>query len=178
MANLFFHNSEKIRHCMLTLKGKIWVVFVTFKSDLCIAKWHCCTVCIIVLWLTIVWPNWTVPSLSFWMVWRPFYKNGLTSITAWKSYYGHCKVWDEITNPFPNFNDAAVEVWEGISNFIPPFSAHVASPFTSSRVNANYGTCQMAQHTAHDDKLIRVGKYTTRLHHNMTIILWNCFWKK
>ena len=31
------------------------------------------------------------------------------------------KVWDEITYPFPNFNDRSVEVWEGISNFILHF---------------------------------------------------------
>ena len=29
-------------------------------------------------------------------------------------------MWDEITYPFPNFNDATIEVWEWISNFIPP----------------------------------------------------------
>ena len=27
-------------------------------------------------------------------------------------------MWDKITYPFPNFNGAAVEVWEWISNFI------------------------------------------------------------
>ena len=32
--------------------------------------------------------------------------------------YIHYKVWHEITYPFPNFNSAAVEVWECISNFI------------------------------------------------------------
>ena len=26
-------------------------------------------------------------------------------------------MWDKITNPFPNFNGANVEVWERISNF-------------------------------------------------------------
>ena len=38
-------------------------------------------------------------------------------------------MWDEITYPFPNFNgaaivinSAAVEVWELLSNFIPPFT--------------------------------------------------------
>ena len=31
----------------------------------------------------------------------------------------HYRMWDEITNPFPNFNGATVEVWEWISNFIP-----------------------------------------------------------
>ena len=28
------------------------------------------------------------------------------------------QVWDEITNPFPNFNGYTVEVWEWISTFI------------------------------------------------------------
>ena len=30
----------------------------------------------------------------------------------------------EVTNPFPNFNGATVEVWEWISNFIPHFIRH------------------------------------------------------
>ena len=29
--------------------------------------------------------------------------------------------WDEITYPFPNFNDRIVEFWESMSNFIPHF---------------------------------------------------------
>ena len=33
-----------------------------------------------------------------------------------------CKVWGEITYPFPNFNRATTEVWEWISNFIPHFN--------------------------------------------------------
>ena len=44
-------------------------------------------------------------------------------IPAWISNYVHCKVWDEITYPFPNFNGGTVEVWEWISNFIPPFTS-------------------------------------------------------
>ena len=32
-----------------------------------------------------------------------------------------CKLWDEITYPFPNFNGCTVEVWEWISNFTPHF---------------------------------------------------------
>ena len=32
--------------------------------------------------------------------------------------YVHYKVWDEIIYPFPNFNSAAVEVWECIYYFI------------------------------------------------------------
>ena len=34
------------------------------------------------------------------------------------SNYIHYKVWDEITNPFPNYNSGTTEVWELISNFI------------------------------------------------------------
>ena len=30
-----------------------------------------------------------------------------------------------ITNPFPNFNSATIEVWKWISNFIPHFAGHV-----------------------------------------------------
>ena len=41
---------------------------------------------------------------------------------AWTSDYIHYKVWDEITDLFPNFNGEAVEVWEWISNFIPHIS--------------------------------------------------------
>ena len=39
--------------------------------------------------------------------------------------YIRCKVWDEITYPFPNFNGFTVEVWEWISIFIPHFTRHV-----------------------------------------------------
>ena len=55
----------------------------------------------------------------------PFYWHGLTLILAWINNDIHCKVWDEITHPFPNFNGVAVEVWEWISNFIPHFTGHV-----------------------------------------------------
>ena len=34
------------------------------------------------------------------------------------SNYIHYKVWNDITYPFPNFDDATVEFWEQISNFI------------------------------------------------------------
>ena len=40
----------------------------------------------------------------------PFYYNGLTLIPAWISNHMPGKVWDEITNPFLNFNGATVEV--------------------------------------------------------------------
>ena len=48
----------------------------------------------------------------------PFYKHELTLNLA---DYMSSKVWDKITNPFPNFNGATVEVWEWISDFIPHF---------------------------------------------------------
>ena len=35
------------------------------------------------------------------------------------------EVWDEIFNPFPNFNVVTVEVWEWIGNFIPYFTINV-----------------------------------------------------
>ena len=31
----------------------------------------------------------------------------------------HNNVWNEIINPFPNVNGAAIEIWEWIGNFIP-----------------------------------------------------------
>ena len=34
-------------------------------------------------------------------------------------------MWDKITYPIPNFNCAAVEVWEWMSNFVPHFPEHV-----------------------------------------------------
>ena len=41
-----------------------------------------------------------------------------TTTGSWISNHMTNKVWDEITYPFPNFNGAAVEVWEWMSNFI------------------------------------------------------------
>ena len=35
------------------------------------------------------------------------------------------KVWNEITDPFPNFNGCAVEVREGMSYLISHFKMHV-----------------------------------------------------
>ena len=51
----------------------------------------------------------------------PFYEHRLTLIPAWIDNHMPSKVWDKITYPFPNFNDATVEVSEWISNFIPHF---------------------------------------------------------
>ena len=54
----------------------------------------------------------------------PFCWHGLTLILAWISIHMPSKVWDKISDPFPNFNGSAVEVWEwrwglGGDNFIP-----------------------------------------------------------
>ena len=52
---------------------------------------------------------------GFWQLWCPearglFYLHGLTLIPAWISNHAPCKVWDEITYPFLNFNGCTVEV--------------------------------------------------------------------
>ena len=64
--------------------------------------------------------------------WVPFHWYRLTLIPAWISNYAHDIVWCEIPYPFPNFNDAAVEVWELIRNFIPHFAGH-GNPHYSKR---------------------------------------------
>ena len=46
-----------------------------------------------------------------------FYQYGITLISAWISNYIHDKMWDEITNPFPNLNNGTVEVCEWMSKF-------------------------------------------------------------
>ena len=38
------------------------------------------------------------------------------------SYYIYYNKWDEVTYPFPTYNDATVEVWEWIHNFVPHFT--------------------------------------------------------
>ena len=52
---------------------------------------------------------------------RPLYNDVIPGL-AWTSNYIHCKVWDELTCSFPNFNGA---ICEWISNFIPHFTEHV-----------------------------------------------------
>ena len=42
-------------------------------------------------------------------IWAPFYWHGLTLIPAWINNHMPCKMWDEITYPFINFNVATVE---------------------------------------------------------------------
>ena len=43
----------------------------------------------------------------------------LALIPTWISNHMHNKVWDEITDPFPNSNGSTVEVWEWMSDSIP-----------------------------------------------------------
>ena len=45
----------------------------------------------------------------------------LSLIPTWIDNHIPNEVWDEITYPFPDSNDCAVEVWECISNFILHF---------------------------------------------------------
>ena len=48
----------------------------------------------------------------------PLHKHALTLIPAWMNNHMPSKVYDEITNPFPNFNVYNLKVCEWIPNFI------------------------------------------------------------
>ena len=89
-----------------------------------------------ILWIKYIWRSFktsliivefphdiTKSNLHFtdFLIKSPFYWHGFTSILACTSNYIHYKVWDEITYPFPIFNDATVEIWVWISNSIPHF---------------------------------------------------------
>ena len=79
--------------------------------------------------------KWMLPGHDFTQFWMlqiqhsfiymntsgPFYYHGLAFIPAWISNYMSGKVWDEITNPFLNFNGCTVQVSEWISNFTQDF---------------------------------------------------------
>ena len=56
-------------------------------------------------------PLWWSPG-AFWLTWFNY---------TYISNYMPIKMWNEITYPFPNFNGCTVEVWKGISNFLPHF---------------------------------------------------------
>ena len=51
-----------------------------------------------------------------------FYKYGLIITPAWIDNHMPSKMYDEITDPFWNFNSLTVEVSERISKFIPHFT--------------------------------------------------------
>ena len=50
-----------------------------------------------------------------------FYQYDLILISEWKRNHMVSKVWDETTYPFPNFNSAAIEIYDWISHYIPQF---------------------------------------------------------
>ena len=56
---------------------------------------------------------------------RGLYYHGSTLPPAWISHNMSCKVWDEITYPFPNFNGCTVEFGEWIGNFTLHFVTDV-----------------------------------------------------
>ena len=61
---------------------------------------------------------------------------GSTLIPVWLSNHMSSQMWDDITCSFPNFNGAAVEVWEWMSNFILHFIGHViTSPCRDNKAN-------------------------------------------
>ena len=45
-------------------------------------------------------------------IWNPFYCHWLMLILTWISNHVHYKLWDKITYPIPNFNGAAIEIWD------------------------------------------------------------------
>ena len=59
-------------------------------------------------------------------------------------------MWGEITYPFPNFNSAAVRVWEWISSFTPHFTGRVITyPCWVSDVTTNVEEPVKSQKTSH-----------------------------
>ena len=71
---------------------------------------------------------WNISRVQWWFSSLRPEQSGILQMTfsyALISNHIHYNEWDEITYPFPNFNSAAVEVWDRISNFIPHFSGHV-----------------------------------------------------
>ena len=68
--------------------------------------------------------TWDPNSDIFVCTWGPFYKHGLTFISARISNYIYHKMWDEITCPFRNFNCAIAEVCKWIGNYIPLFTGY------------------------------------------------------
>ena len=69
-------------------------------------------------------------------------------IPAWISNYINCNVCEEITSPFPNFNGAAVEVWEWINNVVLYFAGYVIAYYMlgSKLIHVNKrGPCEMWQ---------------------------------
>ena len=83
--------------------------------------------CLIFKWVSETWQHdrvrikapaiaarWHAQFPNYYGIWCPFYQHpyGSTLIPAWVHNYIHYKMWDEITNPFPDFNGANVEVWE------------------------------------------------------------------
>ena len=75
-----------------------------------------------ILYRSQCWPFWPTHLCA---TWSPWYKQGLTWIPAWLSNDIHHKMWDEITNPFPNFNVRTVECCEWTSNFIPHLTVYL-----------------------------------------------------
>ena len=98
--------------------------------------------------------------------------HGITLIPPWISNLMPCKVWDEITYPFPNFNGATVEVWGCISNFTPHVIMDV---ITESIMGLKLNNINKPQEENWGD-WVRVDRISIT-NHNKTIYiyLWNTF---
>ena len=77
-------------------------------------------------WHGLVGASQKCPSVIYYVwTWGPFYKIGLTLISAWICNHMQSEVWGETTYPFPKFSSAPVEVWKWKSNFILHFMVKV-----------------------------------------------------
>ena len=55
----------------------------------------------------------------------------------------HHKMWDEFRYPFPNFDGAAVEVWEWISTFIPGFKGFYSRKYNQLHTSGICGLLRL-----------------------------------
>ena len=77
---------------------------------------------VLVSWLTdgvAWWGRYTDSFLNHWSWPVLLTRIDFNMNPTWISNYIACKVWDEITYPFPNFNGCTIDVCEWICNFTP-----------------------------------------------------------
>ena len=77
----------------------------------------------------------------------PFYLHGLTLTPAWISNRMPSKVWEEMTDPFPNSNGCNAEVWDWINNSIPDIIMKVIAYSCCALTNVRDYTTLVATHS-------------------------------
>ena len=85
----------------------------------------------------------------------PFYQHGLTLIQVdlWISNYTNYKVCNEIAHPFPNFNDATVQVFKWVNNFTPDFTWHAIKLYMLGKA-PGHGTARNPSFSINRSKMI------------------------